>query len=280
MASVRSAKRAAKAMSKTKLPEFDKYEQLGAVMRAPTSVVRMLDDAYGDARGGAHPRALREDFCRTFANCCAWVRLGPERRAAGVDVDPEPIAYGLEHDWAELEPSEQERVQVLQEDVRSPDLPKADVIAALNSSVFGFKPRPELVAYLRNCRQTLESGGVLVLECLGGPGYRKANVERRNYEGFSHLVEQESFDPVTHETRFHLHFHRKGEKRQLRTFSYDWRIWTVPELKDALLEAGFAGVRTYWEDALPWDPRRRTFALEDQAKLGGYRWLSFVVGLR
>ena len=32
-----------------------------------------------------------------------------------------------------------------------------------------------------------------------------------------------------------------------RAFSYDWRLWTLPEVKDALVEAGFAHVDTYWE---------------------------------
>jgi len=30
-------------------------------------------------------------------------------------------------------------------------------------------------------------------------------------------------------------------------FTYDWRFWMLPEIKDLLLEAGFSEVKTYWE---------------------------------
>jgi hypothetical protein len=32
-----------------------------------------------------------------------------------------------------------------------------------------------------------------------------------------------------------------------RAFTYDWRLWQLAELRDALLDAGFAGVEAYWE---------------------------------
>ena len=74
-------------------PAFDKYEHYAATQRAPESVAQLLDDMYRDARGGTEsPRTLREDFCGTFATCCAWVGLDPERRAVGVDRDAEAIA--------------------------------------------------------------------------------------------------------------------------------------------------------------------------------------------
>ena len=32
-----------------------------------------------------------------------------------------------------------------------------------------------------------------------------------------------------------------------RAFTYDWRLWTLPEITETLLEAGFADVSVYWE---------------------------------
>jgi hypothetical protein len=31
-------------------------------------------------------------------------------------------------------------------------------------------------------------------------------------------------------------------------FTYDWRIWSIPEVRDALMEVGFQDVRVYWEE--------------------------------
>ena len=32
-----------------------------------------------------------------------------------------------------------------------------------------------------------------------------------------------------------------------RAFEYTWRLWTLPELKELLTEAGFREVVIYWE---------------------------------
>ena len=33
----------------------------------------------------------------------------------------------------------------------------------------------------------------------------------------------------------------------MRAFRYDWRIWSLPELREILDEVGFSTVDTYWE---------------------------------
>jgi hypothetical protein len=32
-----------------------------------------------------------------------------------------------------------------------------------------------------------------------------------------------------------------------RAFSYDWRLWSIPELRDLLAEIGFSETEVYWE---------------------------------
>jgi hypothetical protein len=34
-----------------------------------------------------------------------------------------------------------------------------------------------------------------------------------------------------------------------RAFRYDWRLWTLPEVRELLLESGFTRADVYWEDA-------------------------------
>jgi hypothetical protein len=30
-------------------------------------------------------------------------------------------------------------------------------------------------------------------------------------------------------------------------FTYTWRVWSLPEARDVLLDAGFKNVKVYWE---------------------------------
>jgi hypothetical protein len=32
-----------------------------------------------------------------------------------------------------------------------------------------------------------------------------------------------------------------------RAFTYEWRLWTLPEIRELLEEAGFSKVTVYWE---------------------------------
>jgi hypothetical protein len=47
--------------------------------------------------------------------------------------------------------------------------------------------------------------------------------------------------------RCHIHFRFPDGSKLKRAFTYEWRIWTLPELRELLLEAGFASARVYWE---------------------------------
>jgi SAM-dependent methyltransferase len=259
---------------------FDKYEHQAATRRSPEDVARILDDLYRESHGeGARATTLREDYCGTLANCCAWVGLDSERRAVGVDQDVEALEYGRARHLARLEPAERERVEVLEQDPARTDAP-ADVIATLNYSLFGLKTRPELLTYLQNCRRTLAPEGALVLEWFGGLAVRKANVERTKFPGFTYVVEQEGFDPVTHEAAFRVDVNRRGEKKQVDLFTYDWRIWSVPELIDALTDAGFADVRTYSEQEPSGADRFGDFVPAERANRVPNRSSGLVVGLR
>lgn len=266
---------------KTPLPEFDKYHYYRRSVQNPYEEALFLDWLYRDARGGTAPATLREDFCGTFSNCCSWVRLDPERRAVGVDLDSEPLEYGCTHYYPLLKLKQQARVELLQENVLTSGLPKADVICALNFSYFIFKQRSELLAYFRNCYQTLEPDGIFVLDCFGGPADQKSH-EMSNYEeeGYTYYFEQEGFDPLTNEAIFYIHFRRKGEEKRLKVFTYDWRVWAMPELRDALLEVGFDSVRIYWEGRSPDGESEFDFHRIEHVSKEPDTWWTYVVALR
>jgi SAM-dependent methyltransferase len=230
------------------LTTFDKYRLYHDSVQSPEEDMEFLDQVYREARGqDRKPQILREDFCGTFANCCAWVARGDDRVAYGVDLDPQPLSYGRTHNLSALAPAQQQRIHLLQENVLSPGLPAADMICAQNFSTFIFKDRQTLLSYFRNALAALRPDGIFVLDCFGGSAAQEANEEQRSYDGFTYYWDQESFDPITHHAVFHIHFQREGEGKREKVFTYDWRMWTIPELRDALREAGFSRVNAYWE---------------------------------
>ncbi len=48
----------------------------------------------------------------------------------------------------------------------------------------------------------------------------------------------------------HIHFAFPDGSRLQQAFSYQWRLWTLPEIRELLAEAGFGRVVCYWQG---WD---------------------------
>lgn len=232
-------------MKKAKKP-FDKYYWYTRAVQSPESDVEFLSDTYKELRG-TQPEVLREDFCGGFALACEWVKANSKHRALGIDLDPEPIEYGRTHYLPKLTPGQQSRIQIYQQNVLSADVPPADVIAAMNFSYFLFKKRSELIAYFAQARRGLRRKGLFIIDCFGGSMAQEANEERTKHRDFTYYWDQDSFDPVTNEGMFYIHFKLNGEKKRQKVFTYDWRIWTIPELRECLEEAGFQKTHVYWE---------------------------------
>ena len=99
----------------------------------------------------------------------------------------------------------------------------------------------------------------------------------RGSVSFPRKREQESFDPITHRIRCAIHFEGPGRRRLRRAFTYDWRLWSLPELTEVLRGAGFEHVEVLWDVApsaadTDYVPRKSA-----KAQAG---WLAYVVGRR
>ena len=240
------------------------------------------------ARNGRGFRVLREDFCGTALLACTWAAGHPERRAIGIDLDPDPLSWGRKHHLARLREAA-DRVRLVRGDVRTITRPGADVIAALNFSYFVFKRRRELLDYFRHARRSLRPGGVFVVNTFGGSEALGKLVERRRVApsqgpdglrmpGYTYVWDQVRFNPVSHEILCHIHFEFRDGTSMRRAFTYDWRLWTIPEIREVMIEAGFSGADVYTEG---WSDEKNQSA-------GGYRkrdwfenqegWLAYVVG--
>ncbi len=234
--------------SGSQLPDFDKYFYYQKSVQSPENDVIYLRDAYKELKG-TNPTTLREDFCGTFLICCEWAKMHGDHQAIGVDLDPEPIQYGMENYLPELKDYQQDRINILQRNVLDSNLPQADIVAALNFSYSLFKTRDLLRQYFKNSYETLNKNGIFVCDIFGGSQCYEPNEEETEHTDhkFSYFWDQDSWDPVTNEGMFYIHFKRKGEKKREKVFTYDWRMWSIPELREIMHEAGFSKTHVYWE---------------------------------
>ncbi|CAM8897958.1 unnamed protein product [Rhodiola kirilowii] len=218
--------------------------------------------------GGRVPLHFQEDFCGTALLSTEWIRNDTRRTAIGLDLDLEALEWCLENNVSKigsdgysrislfhgnvLQPGESVllkcrirelmsdiKLQSLQDDAK-PDsvdssiqmnsnmatdekfqknsllLPARDIICAFNYSCCCLHKRGELVTYFRH-----------------------------------YIWEQEEFDIVQRKTRISLHFHLKKQQKKIRhAFSYSWRLWSLPEIKDCMEEAGFQSVH-FWMRQMP-----------------------------
>jgi hypothetical protein len=192
-------------------------------------------------------RLLREDFCGTANTSCEWVRRDPHHRAVGVDLDAGVLDWGRVHNLSVLTSAEQERIDLLQADVRKADTPLTDIILAMNFSYYLFTERQTMFDYFVAARHSLADDGILFLDAYGGYEAPMVLQEPRDCEGFTYIWDQASFNPINSEMTCHIHFEFSDKTRLEKAFSYHWRLWTLPEIREILAEAGFASTRVYWE---------------------------------
>ncbi len=201
-------------------------------------------------RRGKEPRIWREDFCGTALVASRWVKDHPERYSIGLDLDQDTLDWALKHNVAPLG-KDAERVDLRKEDVRVFTEPKADIISAMNFSYFVLFPLSELAEYFSAVRRSLSPDGIFILDCYGGWESQQIVKEKRFVEGpegsFGYIWHQADYDAVNNRTLCHIHFDFKKGKRWRKAFTYDWRLYTPAEVRDALTMAGFARIETYWD---------------------------------
>jgi len=233
-------------MARREIPA-DPHHLYQLSVQNPEFEIELLDRLFL-RRHGRKPLTLREDFCGTALLCADWVRSAQERSATGVDLDTATLRWGREHNVEPLKDAAS-RVTLLCQDVRAPGEGRFDAVVALNYSYSVFKRRSELKDYFENARRSLVPDGAFVLDCFGGWEAETILKERRRIKGFVYEWEQSFFNPVDNDFRAHIHFKLPDGRRLDRAFSYDWRHWTLAELRELLFEVGFGDVVVLWEGA-------------------------------
>jgi hypothetical protein len=189
----------------------------------------------------------REDFCGTASASCQWVRQGKRYHAIGVDIDPTVLDWGRRNRVAKLPAADRSRVRLLEADVMTAKTALVDIVAALNFSYFIFVTRDAMRDYFARARAALVDDGVFFIDLFGGSQAQDEMKERTKHKGFTYIWDQAEFHPVTHHIRCHIHFNFPDGSKCKKAFTYEWRLWSAPELCELLLEAGFRKATVYWE---------------------------------
>ncbi|EXB38466.1 hypothetical protein L484_022367 [Morus notabilis] len=131
-------------------------------------------------------------------------------------------------------------------------LPARDIVCAFNYSCCCLHTRVELVSYFKHALEALsKKGGIFVMDLYGGTSSEQKLRLQRKFANFTYVWEQAEFDIIERKTKISLHFHLQKQQKKLRhAFSYSWRLWSLPEIKDCLQEAGFRSVH-FWLRQMP-----------------------------
>jgi len=230
----------------TMAEQADRHELYERSVQDVSFEFEFVDETYERLRG-RKASLLREDFCGTAAMSCEWVRQRPDNRAIGVDLDPEVLEWGRQHNVAKLDEEQQQRLQLIQANVMEVQTEAPDLVIAMNFSYQIFMDRDTLRSYFAKVREDLADDGVLIIDVFGGYEAYQELEEVTKHKGFTYVWDQHDYDPITGRMTCYIHFRFPDGSRMDRAFEYHWRLWTLPELQEILKEAGFARTTVYWQ---------------------------------
>lgn len=225
----------------------DKYRLYQQAVQSAEQDIDFLVETYRSIRN-KEPNHFREDFCGTCLLSSYWVRLGKNCTAEAYDIDPEPLSWGAENNLKPLGKTGA-RVSQYEEDARSGSRKAPDVRCAQNFSYWIFKTRTEMLEYFRMVFEDLKDDGIFVVDLHGGPESHQELEEETEMDdlSFTYVWDQDSINPISGEARLHIHFRFPDGTEMTDAFTYDWRLWSIPELKDIFFDAGFSQIDCYWE---------------------------------
>lgn len=261
----------------TMAQQADKHELYELSVQNVENEVVFLQETFSAIRGRkAH--ILREDFCGTASACCEWVRQGEDFQAIGVDLEPSVLEWGRNNRLSKLDAADRARVRLVEGNVLTAETPQVDILSAFNFSYFIFDKRSLMLEYFRRARESLVDDGILFLDMYGGPEAQEETKEKTKYKkhGFSYVWHQQTFHPVTHFCRNYIHFHFKDGSKMKKAFTYEWRVWSAPEIRDILEEAGFSKITVYWEGTDEDGEGDGIFSPEDKGE-ADLAWIAYIV---
>jgi len=274
-----SLKTAAKsATTQTMADRADIHELYEESVQNVEHEVEFLQKTFQEIRGRT-AYLMREDFCGTASASCEWVRQGDEYQAIGVDLEPSVLEWGRENRVSKLPVADQPRVSLIESDVMTVETPPADLLVAFNFSYFIFDKREILRSYFEQAYNALKDDGVFFVDLFGGSEALEEVKEKTKQDGFVYIWQQAEFHPVTHYMRCHIHFKFPDGSKIKKAFTYEWRLWSAPEIRELLQEAGFSKSTVYWEGDDDDGGGNGEFSPEEKGE-ADLAWIAYIVAAK
>jgi hypothetical protein len=250
-------------------PIPDRFECYERCVQSPRHVASFLRALYR-AHNTAEPITLAEDFSGTCALSREWCAHTPTSAAICVDLDADALAWARDRATKNAIADQITFVHAdcladcfNEADAAAPsrDLP-CDVCFVGNFSIGYAHDRVTLLRYLARTRERLlrtrhaSPPGILVCDTYGGAtAFTLGGVERTHPGPNASIIRyawaHESADPATAmvTNSISLRVERDGDviAEYPRAFEYRWRLWSIAELREAMLEVGFQRTSVYLE---------------------------------
>ena len=224
----------------------DKFELYLSSVQTPKKDAQFLSRRFRKLTGRPL-RTLREDFCGTANLLCEFVKLSASNKGIGVDSDSKPLQWCRTNNFKYLQSHQQQRVTLQHADVLTVRTAPVDMIVALNYSYSVFHTRALLLKYLKHAKKSLSPDGFFLLDAHGGSAVPIEDQEVWNLDHFQYVWEVARFDPISHRILCKIHFGFSDGTQLRNAFVYDWRLWTLPELRELFEDAGFRNIHVLWE---------------------------------
>lgn len=227
---------------------------------------------------------LREDFSAAFALSCCWVQSDKQRSAIAIDIDQPTIEYGRSNYLVNMCPDEQLRMDVRVANAIAQTDP-VDIIATFNFSYCLIHERSELLSYFKKCYASLNQEGMLIIDNFGGSDSENLEIQETYVDNndslppFIFQFERKSFNPINRRAQYAIHFLYPDGPQLIDAFNYDFRMWSIPEIRDLMKEAGFSKSKVYWE--APEDApitKNDYYASEEEENTSS--WNTYVVAIK
>jgi len=190
------------------------------------------------------PYTFREDFCGTGLLSCEWVRKDVQSYAVGLDIDQETLDWGIENNVNNLS-SGFDRIKLLNHNVLDEfdNTQFFDIICSLNYSHFLLNKRKEIVKYFSNLRKNLKKG-IFIMDFYGGSHIYEDHKYNRGESDSFYEFRGKQMNNLTNTSICSLNYRIK-KKKFTPLYEFNFRIYSIIELKEALEECGFNKFKIY-----------------------------------
>jgi hypothetical protein len=256
--------------------QADKYVLYQQSVQSAKADIFLFEKIFKEHYSLEKATVFREDFCGTAWLCTEWIKRNKvENIAVGIDLDSEPIEWGLKNNVSALN-SAADSVFLFKENVLTFDwdasllneskkhkhllerhadndkkrIKKAHIVCAYNYSICLLHERSQLAQYFSRVRESMNpKNSIFLLDILGGSKLSSIQERTRKEPNnqFIYLFEQEGYNPCTDIAEFSIHFKFNSDQSTLRkAFSFRFRKWGIREVVECLKEVGFSQVIIYW----------------------------------